>query len=121
MRVVAVTTGEVIITVSTTKTILSTGNSFTFFRFFDMGTQAAEIEAGHTINEPVGYAVRAAIDQAVVEVIKEGARKGYWKLSEPFEFKQMSVVQGADQKERENAKQDNLDSDDNINDRSNNG
>jgi len=112
MRVVAVTTGEVIITVSTTKTILSTGNSFTFFRFFDMGTQAAEIEAGHTINEPVGYAVRAAIDQAVVEVIKEGERKGYWKLSEPFEFKQMSVVQGTDQKERENnAKQNNLDSD----------
>jgi len=121
MRVVAVTTGEVIITVSTTKTILSTGNSFTFFRFFDMGTQAAEIEAGHTINEPVGYAVRAAIDQAVVEVIKEGERKGYWKLSEPFEFKQTSVVQGADQKERENAKQDNLDSDDNTDDRSNNG
>jgi len=54
-------------------------------------------------------------------VIKEGERKGYWKLSEPFEFKQTSVVQGADQKERDNAKQDNLDSDDNTNDRSNNG
>jgi len=54
-------------------------------------------------------------------VIKEGERKGYWRLSEPFEFKQMSVVQGTDQKERENAKQDNLDSDDNTNDRNNSG
>jgi curli production assembly/transport component CsgG len=97
MRVVAVSTGEVIITVSTTKTILSTGNSFTFFKFFDLGTQAAEIEAGHTINEPVGYAVRAAIDQAVVEVIKEGERKGYWAYSTPYITKQLSVGQGAEE------------------------
>jgi len=105
MRVVAVDTGEVLITVSTTKTILSTGNSFTFFKFFDMGTQAAEIEAGHTVNEPVGYAVRAAIDQAVVEVIKEGEQKGYWKYSKPFITNKQTVGQGADLKERENAKE----------------
>ena len=101
MRVVAVSTGEVIITVSTTKTILSTGNSFTFFKFFDLGTQAAEIEAGHTINEPVGYAVRAAIDQAVVEVIKEGERKGYWKYSTPYITKQPSVGQGTEEGEND--------------------
>ena len=46
-----------------------------------MGTQAAEIELGHTINEPVNYAVRAAIEQAVVEMIKEGDRKKYWKMA----------------------------------------
>ena len=82
MRVVSVQTGEVLLSVSTTKTILSTGNQFTFFRFFDMGTNAAEVEMGHTINEPVNYAVRAAIEQAVVEVVKEGERKGYWQFKD---------------------------------------
>ena len=81
MRVVSVQTGEVLLSVNTTKTILSTGSSFTFFRFYDMGTQAAEAEAGHTINEPVNYAVRAAIEQAVVELVKEGERKGYWQYA----------------------------------------
>ena len=107
MRVVAVSTGEVIITVSTTKTILSTGNSFTFFKFFDLGTQAAEIEAGHTINEPVGYAVRAAIDQAVVEVIKEGERKGYWAYSTPFITIKPSVGQGTEEGKNDTENSDN--------------
>jgi curli production assembly/transport component CsgG len=82
MRLVSVQSGEVLLSVSTTKTILSTGNQFTFFRFFDMGTNAAEVEMGHTINEPVNYAVRVAIEQAVVEVVKEGERKGLWQFKD---------------------------------------
>ena len=102
MRVVSVQTGEVLLSVSTTKTILSTGNQFTFFRFFDMGTSAAEIEAGHTINEPVNYAVRAAIEQAVVELVKEGERKGYWHYaSTPLENNES--VDNTDLKEGKNA------------------
>jgi curli production assembly/transport component CsgG len=81
LRAISVQTGEVLLSTSVTKTIISTGTSLTFFRFFDMGTQAAEIELGHTINEPVNYAVRAAIEQAVVEMIKEGDRKKYWKMA----------------------------------------
>lgn len=81
LRAVSVQTGEVLLSTSVTKTIISTGTSLTFFRFFDMGTQAAEIELGHTINEPVNYAVRAAIEQAVVEMIKEGDRKKYWRIA----------------------------------------
>ena len=46
------------------------------FKFFDMGTSSFEAEAGHTINEPVNYAVRVAIEQAVVELIKQ-ATKGF--------------------------------------------
>jgi curli production assembly/transport component CsgG len=80
MRAVSVQTGEVLLSVSTTKTIISTGTNLTFFRFYDMGTRAAEIELGHTINEPVNYAVRAAIEQAVVELIKEGDKKKYWAI-----------------------------------------
>jgi curli production assembly/transport component CsgG len=80
LRAVSVQTGEVLLSTSVTKTIISTGTSLTFFRFFDMGTQAAEVEMGHTINEPVNYAVRAAIEQAVVEMIKQGAEKKYWTV-----------------------------------------
>lgn len=78
MRVVSVQTGEILMSVSTTKTIVSYGNSFTFFKFFDMGTQSAEAEVGNSVNEPVNYAVRTAIEQCVVELVKEGQRKGYW-------------------------------------------
>ena len=36
IRMVSVQTGEVLLSVSTTKTIISTGTSMTFFRFFDI-------------------------------------------------------------------------------------
>ena len=52
------------------------------FTFLDMGTRAIEIEAGATVNEPVNYAVRAAIQQAVVEIICLGEEKGLWKFKE---------------------------------------
>lgn len=80
LRAVSVQTGEVLLSVSTTKTIISTGTSFTFFRFFDMGTKSLETEIGNTINEPVNYAVRAAIEAAVVELVNRGAAKGYWRF-----------------------------------------
>jgi len=69
--------------ISTTKTIISTGSSMTVFKFFDMGTNSFEAEAGNTINEPVNYAVRVAIEQAVVELIKEGEEKKLWKFKTP--------------------------------------
>ena len=84
MRMTSTQTGEVLLSVSTTKTIISTGSSMTFFRFFDMGTTSVEVEAGHTINEPVNYAVRVAIEQAVVELIKEGEEKKLWKFKTPL-------------------------------------
>jgi curli production assembly/transport component CsgG len=87
MRMTSTQTGEVLLSVSTTKTIISTGSSMTFFRFFDMGTTSVEIEAGHTINEPVNYAVRVAIEQAVVELIKAGEKRKLWKFDVPESIK----------------------------------
>jgi len=78
MRAVSIQTGEILISVSTTKSIISTGSSLTIFKFFDQGTKSFESEFGYTVNEPVNYAVRSAIEQAVVELIKEGATKKYW-------------------------------------------
>jgi curli production assembly/transport component CsgG len=83
MRAISVQTGEVLLSVSTTKTIISTGSSFTVFKFFDTGTRSLETEIGNSVNEPVNYAVRAAIEQAVVELVKDGARKGLWAFRQP--------------------------------------
>ena len=78
VRAVSVNTGKVLAVVTVQKTILSTADSATALRFFDAGTQAFEAEAGLTINEPGSYAVKAAIEMAVVELIKEGQRKSIW-------------------------------------------
>lgn len=78
IRVVSVLTGEVLMAVTTEKTILSTNVGVNVFKFFDMGTKVLEIEAGTSTNEPVNYAVRQAIEAAVIEMVKEGKRKKYW-------------------------------------------
>jgi curli biogenesis system outer membrane secretion channel CsgG len=78
LRAVSVNTGKVISSVTVQKTILSTADSATALKFFDNATQAFEAEAGLTINEPGTYAVKAATEMAVVELIKEGQRKGVW-------------------------------------------
>jgi hypothetical protein len=78
VRAVSVNTGKVLAVVTVQKTILSTADSATALKFFDAGTQAFEAEAGLTINEPGTYAVKAAIELAVVELIKEGQRKSIW-------------------------------------------
>ncbi len=78
LRAVSVNTGKVLATVTVQKTILSTSDGLTAFRFFDAGTKSFEGETGVTVNEPGTYAVKSAIEMAVVELIKEGERKGHW-------------------------------------------
>ena len=80
MRVVSVNTGRVLISVATEKTILSTRTGANLFRFFDMGTELIETEAGMSANEPVNYAVRAAIEAGVIEIVYEGEQKSLWQL-----------------------------------------
>jgi len=82
MRIVSVSTGEVLLTVAIEKTILSVSMGSSVFKFLDLGTRAVETETGITENEPVNYAVRAAIEQAVVEIILQGHQKGLWKFKE---------------------------------------
>jgi hypothetical protein len=62
-------------------------------KFFDNATQSFEAEAGLTINEPGTYAVKAATEMAVVELIKEGQRKGIWdfKPTAPIPLVDMST------------------------------
>jgi hypothetical protein len=87
LRAVSVNTGKVLTSVTVQKTILSTADSLTALKFFDNATQSFEAEAGLTINEPGTYAVKAATEMAVVELIKEGQRKGVWDFKPEISLK----------------------------------
>jgi curli production assembly/transport component CsgG len=78
LRAISVNTGKVLAVVTVQKTLLSTADGVTALKFFDTGTKSFEAEAGLTINEPGTYAVKSAIELAVVELIKEGQRKAIW-------------------------------------------
>jgi len=80
MRLVAVQTGEILLTQEATKTIASHKAGADVFRFLDMSTKAFEIESGVATNEPVNYAIRAAIEYGLYEMIKQGENLGMWKF-----------------------------------------
>jgi curli production assembly/transport component CsgG len=80
MRIVSVSTGKVLLSIATEKTIASHRSGADIFRFLDMGTRLLETETGFSVNEPVNYAVRAAVEQGIVELVHEGERKGLWKF-----------------------------------------
>ena len=80
MRIVSVSTGKVLLSIATEKTIASHRSGADIFRFLDMGTRLLETETGFSVNEPVNFAVRAAVEQGIVELVHEGERKGLWKF-----------------------------------------
>ena len=80
LRVVAVQTGEILLTVHATKTIASHKTGSDVFRFLDLGTKALELETGAATNEPVSYAIRSTIEHAVLQMVYEGVNKGLWKI-----------------------------------------
>ena len=80
MRLVAVQTGEVLLTAESTKTIASHKTGADVFRFLDMSTMAFEVESGVASNEPVNYAVRTAIEFCLLEILKLGDKDGLWKI-----------------------------------------
>ena len=80
IRLVSVQTGEVLLAVSTQKTILSTRIAANVFKFLDMGTKLLETEIGFTQNESITYAVRKAIEASVVQLVKDGEKKKLWKF-----------------------------------------
>ena len=84
IRLVSVSTGEILMAISSEKTILSTQVSANVFKFLDMGTKLLETEVGYTENESVTYAVRKAIEKVVTELVIKGAEKGLWEFSEPY-------------------------------------
>jgi curli production assembly/transport component CsgG len=80
LRVVAVQTGEILLSVSASKTIASYSKGGDVFRFLDLGTKALEFESGNATNEPVNYAIRTTIEHAVLQMVYEGVNNGLWKM-----------------------------------------
>ena len=82
MRATSTLTGEILLNVQTKKSILSVGGGYDVFRFVDMDTKLIEIEDGSSFNESVTYATRAAIEEAVLELIYQGHDRGYWVIKD---------------------------------------
>jgi len=80
MRLIAVQTGEVLLTAEATKSIASHKTGMDVFRFLDMSTKAFEVESGVAINEPVNYAVRTAIEYCLLEILKLGDKEELWNI-----------------------------------------
>ena len=86
VRAVLVQTGEVMLNVIVSKTILSAGVSRDVFRFIEEGTELVEIETGYTDTEATGYAIRSAIETAVYHLVMDGLEKQLWD----FDYSQLS-------------------------------
>ena len=78
LRLISVSTGEILIEVLTTKSILSAAISQDVFRFVSADTELVEVEGGAVKNESVNIALQAAIEKAVLEIIRKGFALAYW-------------------------------------------
>jgi curli production assembly/transport component CsgG len=101
LRAISVNTGKILAAVTVTKIIYSTGDSVAILKSIDPGqgilkqvfdgttgsTSATaglfEFETGLVVNEASTLAVKTTVEAAVVEIIKEGERKGVWDYRQP--------------------------------------
>jgi curli production assembly/transport component CsgG len=81
LRAVSILTGEVLVSVTTDKTIYSVALQGLMSRFVGFN-RLLSIEGGVTTNEPRQIAVRQAIEKAVYAFIVEGASRGYWNFAD---------------------------------------
>mgnify|MGYP003111044122 CR=1 FL=1 len=79
LRVVSVSTGEILIEVLTSKKVLSVGLSQDVFRFIDEGSRLIEVEGGVAENESTSIALQKAIETGILEIVKIGIERGYWQ------------------------------------------
>jgi curli production assembly/transport component CsgG len=82
MRLVSVQTGEILTSVTIEKNLLSTKDGATAVRFYNQGTRSFEFDSSQTFNEPGNYALRSAIEQGIIELVKSGKNLGLWKYKE---------------------------------------
>lgn len=80
LRATSVKSGQVLESVSASKTIFSVGVQGSIFKFVSLDN-LLEAEAGFTMNEPVLLATRQAVEKAVLSLIAEGAQSGLWAFA----------------------------------------
>lgn len=81
LRAVSTSSGKVLKTVYTSKTILSQSLNASMFRYVDPD-RLMEAEIGVTNNEPVHMAVTEAINKAVYLMVLEGLQNGLWRAQD---------------------------------------
>jgi curli production assembly/transport component CsgG len=79
LRLVSVSTGEILMESAVSKNILSTSISQDIFRFIEQGTELVEIEGGVAENEVGSIALQKAIESGVLNLIEIGIERGYWE------------------------------------------
>ncbi|WP_404343714.1 CsgG/HfaB family protein [Pseudoalteromonas mariniglutinosa] len=77
LRAVDVRTGQVLLSVATSKKVLSQEMRAGFFRYVSY-KRLAEAEAGYTDNEPMSICVTQAIEKALSDLVTKGIDKGIW-------------------------------------------
>ena len=82
LRAVDIRTGDIIQSVTTTKTIFSIQVDFGVFKYVSY-QHLLEVETGFSQNEPVQQCVREAIENGLIHLIAQGARDGSWNLKNP--------------------------------------
>nr|WP_136250999.1 CsgG/HfaB family protein [Ningiella ruwaisensis] len=80
MRAVDVRTGQVLVSVSTSKKVLSKEIRAGLFRYVSL-KRLLEAETGYTTNEPMFECVKQSIEKAVGELITKGIEKNVWRAS----------------------------------------
>jgi curli production assembly/transport component CsgG len=119
LRAISVNTGKILAAVTVTKIIYSTGDSVAILKSIDPGqgilkqvfdgttgsTSATaglfEFETGLVVNEASTLAVKTTVEAAVVEIIKEGERKGVWDYKkyptplQPIEATEVTEIKNA--------------------------
>lgn len=78
MRAVDVRTGQVLLSVSTSKKVLSIEVRSGLNRFVSF-KRLAEAEGGYTTNEPMHICVKQAIEKALTELVKKGIKRNIWQ------------------------------------------
>lgn len=81
LRAVNIQTGEVLLSVTSTKTIYSLALQGNVFKYLTTD-RILQAETGFTVNEPVQLAVRQAIETSVYSMIMEGAQEGLWQFAD---------------------------------------
>jgi curli production assembly/transport component CsgG len=85
LRAISTQSGRVLLTVYTSKTILSQLIDVSFFRFVKF-KKLLEAETGYSHNEPAEMCVKEAIEKAVQNLIIEGTLKNLWSLNDSTEI-----------------------------------
>ena len=78
MRAVDVRTGQVLVSVSTSKKVLSQEVRAGLFRYVSY-QRLLEAEGGYTTNEPMFECVKQSIEKAVAELVLKGIDLGVWR------------------------------------------